>query len=87
MPRVSLPTNGPAIRVIRERSGLSISDVVAQLRVEYELDVHENHLRNIETGRRRAGPQIARAIAAILRVPIVAILTDPNYSDLIGARR
>lgn len=70
------PVNGAAIRAIRERSGLSIRDVVALLLSECNLQAHEDHLRNVETGARGASPRLAVALAQVLKVPTVAILAS-----------
>lgn len=69
-------TNGAAIRAIRERSGLSVRDVIAQLKTEYDINCHEDHLRNVEIDRKNAGPELTRGLALVLRVPQTAILRD-----------
>jgi transcriptional regulator with XRE-family HTH domain len=65
--------NGAAIRVIRERSDLSVSDVVAAMGAE-GVEIHADHLRNIELGYRQPSPKVLGALARALRVPKVAIL-------------
>lgn len=77
MPRTT-PTNGAALRAIRERSGLSIRDLLERLDAEHGIAAHEDHIRNVETGARNAGPQLINAIADVLRVPVVALLAQPT---------
>jgi transcriptional regulator with XRE-family HTH domain len=71
MPKTKV--NGAAIRVIRERSDLSVSDVVTAMGAE-GIDIHADHLRNIELGYRQPSPKVLGALARALRVPKVAIL-------------
>ena len=66
--------NGHALRVIRERSGLSVSALAS------EVGISQPHLSNIERGRRRASPEVSRRLAAALRVPLLALLADPDES-------
>lgn len=68
--------NGPAVRAIRERSGLSVRDVVALLKEQCGYTVHEDHLRNVETGARRGSQKLAAGLAKVLKVPTVAILSE-----------
>lgn len=63
--------NPYALRVIRERSGLSLSEL-ARL-----ADISQPHLSNLERGRRRASPATVRRLAAALKVPVPALLADP----------
>ncbi len=60
--------NGVALRVIRERSGLSVSEL-ARL-----AEVSQPHLTNIELGRRAASPAVAGRLATALKVPLIALL-------------
>ena len=69
-------TNGAAIRALRERTGLSVRDLRAKLMNDFSVEAHEDHIRNIETGARNAGPKLVRAIAGVLRVPVVALLRE-----------
>lgn len=68
--------NGAALRAIRVRSGLSVRDVVALLQGECGITVHEDHLRNVETGAKGASEKLARGLATVLKVPTVAILAE-----------
>ena len=61
-----------ALRVIRQRSGLSVSALAAQV------GISQPHLSNIESGRRQASPQLAHRLARALKVPLVALLADPD---------
>lgn len=64
--------NPYALRVIRERSGLSLSELARRA------DISQPHLSNLERGRRRASPATVRALAAALKVPVPALLADPD---------
>jgi transcriptional regulator with XRE-family HTH domain len=63
--------NRHALRIIRERSGLSISVLASQA------GISQPHLSNIESGRRQASPAVARRLAAALKVPVVALVAAP----------
>lgn len=63
--------NGPALRTIRERSG------VTQTALATAAGIKRSHLSNIEAGRRNASPDIAIAMAKALKVDLPAILADP----------
>jgi transcriptional regulator with XRE-family HTH domain len=67
--------NRHALRIIRERSGLSVSALAA------DAGVSQPHLSNIESGRRQASPEVARRLAAALKVPLLALLADEEPSD------
>lgn len=64
--------NPSALRAIRERSGLSIT-ALADL-----AGIKQAHLSNIEAGRRRPSPEVAKALASALKVELLAILADPK---------
>jgi transcriptional regulator with XRE-family HTH domain len=66
--------NGAAFRAIRERSGLSVRDLVALLKQE-EIEVHEDHIRNIETEARGASMKLLGACARVMKVPLPALLS------------
>lgn len=75
-------TNGAAIRVIRERSEMSINDVVKAIRDDPEaqakgVKAHPDHLRNIELGNKDASEKLLGAIARALKCPKTAILRQP----------
>jgi transcriptional regulator with XRE-family HTH domain len=65
--------NGPAIRAIRERSGLSIREVV-DLLAEADVTIHPDYLRNIELGHKRGSARVLNALARALHVPLHALL-------------
>lgn len=65
------------MRIIRERSELSIADVVLSVRDEDGIDVHPDHLRNIELGYKQPSPKLLAAIARALKVPKIALLAEP----------
>lgn len=71
--------NGTAIRVIRERSELSIRDMVERIRAD-GVDVHPDHLRNIELGHKQPSARLLGAIARALQVPKAAVLAEPAQS-------
>ena len=60
--------NGDAIRVIRERSGLTQTAFAGMVGID------RSHLTHIEAGRRRPSPPMAARIADELCVPMTAIL-------------
>jgi len=64
--------NPHALRVIRERSGLSISELARRA------GLSQPHLSNIESGRRGASPAVVRALAQVLAVPVLALIADPD---------
>lgn len=68
----AMKVNRYALRVIRERSGLSISELARQC------GTSQPHLSNIETGRRSASPALLRELAIVLKVPVLALLVDPE---------
>lgn len=63
--------NHSALRAIRERSGLSVTEL-AEL-----AGIRQAHLSNIEAGRRQCSELTGVALARELKVPITAILSDP----------
>ena len=69
--------NGPAIRALRKRSGLSVRAMCDLLEKQEGLTVHPNHIRNVETNARGASEGLIAAIARVLKVPTVAILAAP----------
>lgn len=75
--RSSVKTNPPAMKAIREACGLSTSKLVKLLREEQGVDLHINSLNSIERGHRGTSPEVARAIAKVLRVDLAAILAPP----------
>jgi len=72
--------NGPALRVIRERTGVTVAQLVHTLG-ESGIKVHADHIRNIELGNRQPSSPLLLAIASALRVPLVALLADPAAQD------
>jgi transcriptional regulator with XRE-family HTH domain len=66
-----MQVNPHALRVIRERSGLSVSELARAA------GLSQPHLSNIEIGRRQASPSVIRALADALRVPLLSLITDP----------
>ena len=68
----AMQVNPHALRVIRERSGLSVTQL-ARL-----AGLSQPHLSNIETGRRQASPATVRRLADVLHVPVLALIADPG---------
>jgi transcriptional regulator with XRE-family HTH domain len=64
--------NRHALRVIRQRSGLTVSALARRA------GVSQPHLSNIERGRRQASPELIGRLAGALRVPVVALLAEPD---------
>lgn len=71
--------NGAAIRVIRERSDMTVADVVEAMKAT-GVEIHPDHLRNIELGNRQPSPKLLGALAVALRVPKVALLAEEKAS-------
>jgi DNA-binding transcriptional regulator YiaG len=63
--------NRHELRAIRERSGLSCSELA------HAAGLSQPHVANVENGRRSASPAAIVALAAALRVPLVAIICEP----------
>lgn len=69
--------NGAAIRVIRERSDMSVKDLVDALAAD-GVKIHRDYLYNIELGRKQPSEKVTGAIARALRCPRIALLADPT---------
>lgn len=69
---VVMQVNRHALRVIRERSGLTLSQLARAS------GVSQPHLSNVEAGRRRPSPGLLGRLAHELRVPVVALLHAPS---------
>jgi transcriptional regulator with XRE-family HTH domain len=67
-----MQVNPHALRVIRERSGLSVSELA---RIA---GLSQPHLSNIETGKRQASPAVLRHLADALQVPLLALISNPE---------
>jgi len=67
--------NGAALSAIRKHSGLTISLLAEQSGVD------RTTITKIERGQRKVkSPEVAKALAVALKVPIVAILSDPEVA-------
>ncbi len=60
-------TNGEALRVIRERTGLSISELARASKVDRTV------ITRLENGERRGTPSQIKALAEALDVPLITI--------------
>jgi len=67
--------NPDALDAIRQRSGLSVS-ALAEL-----AGVQRAHMSNILAGRRTASDEAIVAVSAGLKVPVTAIICDPEPND------
>jgi transcriptional regulator with XRE-family HTH domain len=76
--------NGAAIRAIRQRTELTIVDLVARL-AEAGVTVHPDHISNIELGRKQPSYKLLGAIARALDVPKAALIGAPPRQPA-GAR-
>lgn len=59
--------NGAAIRVIRDRTGITLTDLAACVGID------KSQLSRIERGESETTPAVMRALADRLRVPLEAI--------------
>ena len=67
-----MEVNPYALRALRERSGFSVTSLASASGIK------QSHLSNIEAGRRKASPEVTRALAAALKVELPAILKSPD---------
>lgn len=63
-----MKSNGHAIKAIRERSGLSVTQLAEMI------GRTRPFISNIEANRRDGSPEVIKAIAEALKVPITAII-------------
>lgn len=63
--------HGHATRAIRERSGLSVTELAKRI------GCTQGHLSSLESEARKASPETTVALARELRVDLPAILRDP----------
>lgn len=78
--RKQVPQNGAAIREIRRREGLTISELAQAI------DVSDSHIRNIETNNKPARPEHLARIALRLHCDLEAI-RNPVVDEPTEARR
>lgn len=64
-----------ALSELRERSGLSKSEFARALQVS------PPHVTDIEAGRRHPSPSLTRRMAEVLKVPLAAILSNPENGE------
>ena len=67
-----LVVNAAAVRAIRERSGLTVTDL-AEL-----VGTSQAHMSNIELGVRAPSPDLTVRLAAVLKVDVLAIIEQPS---------
>lgn len=63
--------NPVALRTIRQRTGLTVTALAEAA------GIGQAHLSNIESGRRKASPEVVIALAEALRIELPAILAVP----------
>jgi transcriptional regulator with XRE-family HTH domain len=75
MPVLGVRLNRHALTGLRQRSGLS------QTALGELAGCSSAHLCDIEAGRRNPSPALARRIALALKVPLAAILSNPDDAN------
>lgn len=65
-----MPLNPSALRVIRQRSGVTVTSLAAAA------GITQAHLSNIEAGRRGASPEVSARLALALKIDLPSILTE-----------
>ena len=72
MHTVARASQPQALKALRERSGFTVTAFAT------EIMIVPGHLSNIEAGRRQASPDVVRRMAEVLKVPLPALLLDPE---------
>ncbi len=67
---------GATIRALREGRGITVDELALLC------GRSRPHLANIEAGRKRATPQLLRAVADALKVPLLALISDEYLKQL-----
>lgn len=67
---------GATIRALRQAYGWSVGKFAESIGIDY------SHLSNIEAGRKRCTPEIARRVADTLGVPLAAITTARALTEI-----
>lgn len=69
--------NGTALRIIRERTGLSLRGFATQL-ADAGCPISPSHLSRIENGAdgRQPGDELRAAMAKVLKVPLIELIGD-----------
>lgn len=67
--------NGHAIKAIRERSGLEVAELAEMT------GCSRRFIAYIEANDRAGSPKVIKAIAAALKVPVTAIISDVPEAD------
>jgi transcriptional regulator with XRE-family HTH domain len=66
--------NRHALSAIRQRSGLTKSEFARAL------EVSPPHVTDLEAGRRQPSPALLLRMAGVLKVPVTALLADPEQA-------
>lgn len=62
--------NPEALKALRARSGWSVSKFATAVETTH------SHISNIEAGRRKASPELIVRMAAVLDVPLMALISN-----------
>lgn len=73
--------NGTALRIIRERSELTIRGFSERLAAELGRPVDPAHLSKIERGIGQPAPDLLGAMARVLGIPKIDLVTDVGRED------
>lgn len=66
--------NGATIRAFRVKAGKKVKDLAAEAKCSWQ------QLDNIENERKEASLELLNRLAAVLEVPVVALVRDPVYA-------
>jgi transcriptional regulator with XRE-family HTH domain len=73
MPEKPTRHNGAALRAIRLKSGLKPGELAAKAKCSYQ------QIDNLENERKGASLELLHRIAAVLEVPVAALVRDPSF--------
>lgn len=70
---------GPQVRIrdLREAHGISVKELVEKIAVIGEIEIHENAIRNIESGHRRGSVPLMTAWAIALGIRPIDVYQEP----------
>lgn len=66
---------GATIRALTDAHGWKVGELAAAL------DLSHSYVSNVMAGRKKAPTQLCRQIAALLRVPLAAIISGAEYAE------
>lgn len=70
--------NPEALRAIRSRSGWSVTKFATAVGVTHAF------ISNLEAGRRQASPEVICRMAAVLDVPVMALISERTPEEVAG---